>query len=254
MSESEFLDRRRFLSAAGAALAAPMTAALGSSRVLAQSTLLSLDPFQSWKQLSQLTAKAIELGISVPRLSNRINVTDQNDFAQLMPAVVEYMISLERASPRADLPAGQVETLLDEADELLRKVHQAERNLPDDRETGMTLSTRPGRPSFDSIKDGYRELFENCRVRDAHASSVKWYMSKILEDDFQPRWYRVAQEVCCPWYFVAIIHAMEASFSFRSHLHNGDSLRRRTVHVPRGRPDVWNPPNDWETSAIVNAG
>jgi hypothetical protein len=42
---------------------------------------------------------------------------------------------------------------------------------------------------------------------------------------------------------------MEAGFQIDTHLHNGDPLTRRTVHVPNGQPVVWNPPNDWESSA-----
>jgi lysozyme family protein len=39
-----------------------------------------------------------------------------------------------------------------------------------------------------------------------------------------------------PWYFVGIIHAMESNLRFDCHLHNGDSLLRRTINVPQGRP------------------
>jgi lysozyme family protein len=39
-----------------------------------------------------------------------------------------------------------------------------------------------------------------------------------------------------PWYFVGIIDTMEASGGAKTHLHNGDSLARRTVNVPAGRP------------------
>lgn len=39
-----------------------------------------------------------------------------------------------------------------------------------------------------------------------------------------------------PWQFVGVIHLMEASCSFTCHLHNGDSLNKRTVHEPKGRP------------------
>ena len=53
-----------------------------------------------------------------------------------------------------------------------------------------------------------------------------------------------------PWYFIGIIHALEASFNFNGHLHNGDyPLSKRTVSVPANRPEVWNPPSDWESSA-----
>jgi lysozyme family protein len=39
-----------------------------------------------------------------------------------------------------------------------------------------------------------------------------------------------------PWYAVAAIHCMESSCRFDCHLHNGDSLKHRTIHVPKGRP------------------
>ena len=53
-----------------------------------------------------------------------------------------------------------------------------------------------------------------------------------------------------PWAFIGIVHGLEASFRFTGHLHNGDPLAARTVNVPAGRPPVWNPPNDWDSSAI----
>lgn len=52
-----------------------------------------------------------------------------------------------------------------------------------------------------------------------------------------------------PWWFVACVHNLEASFSFAKHLHNGDSLARRTVHVPAGRPLEGEPPFAWSESA-----
>ena len=52
-----------------------------------------------------------------------------------------------------------------------------------------------------------------------------------------------------PWYFIACIHQLEAGGSFMKHLHNGDWLIKRTVHVPVGRPADSNPPYTWECSA-----
>lgn len=57
-----------------------------------------------------------------------------------------------------------------------------------------------------------------------------------------------------PWYVIGIIHYLESDFSFNKHLHNGDPLSGRTVHVPRGRP-LSNPTGEsnrytWEESAI----
>lgn len=46
------------------------------------------------------------------------------------------------------------------------------------------------------------------------------------------------------------IHNMECGQSWKQHLHNGDSLQRRTWQVPAGRPKKGNPPFTWEESAI----
>lgn len=42
---------------------------------------------------------------------------------------------------------------------------------------------------------------------------------------------------------------MEAGLRFTGHLHNGDPLTARTVHVPKGRPKTGNPTFTWEQSA-----
>jgi len=52
-----------------------------------------------------------------------------------------------------------------------------------------------------------------------------------------------------PWWFVACVHCLEASFSFKAHLHNGDSLDTRTINEPSGRPRTGNPPYGWAESA-----
>jgi lysozyme family protein len=53
---------------------------------------------------------------------------------------------------------------------------------------------------------------------------------------------------CC-WYFVAVVHALEASCNFKCHLHNGDALTARTVQEPPNRPVSGSPPFAWEASA-----
>lgn len=244
------LDRRQFVGKSFSTLAIPVVASITPTLAVAQSGARPSDPLGDWRELGRLTAKAVEFGISVPRMSARIDLSDGSDYMQIMPATVELIESLETSQPRTPLPPGEVEKLIEEADSLLRRVHQAERNLPDERPEGMSAATSPGRPSFESVKDEYRTLFDTCVVRDKYRSTVEWYISKILKENSQTQWYKVAQGACCPWYFVSIIHAMEAAFNFRSHLHNGDSLSSRTKQIPRGRPKVWNPPNDWESSAI----
>lgn len=53
-----------------------------------------------------------------------------------------------------------------------------------------------------------------------------------------------------PWYITGVIHLLEGDCNFGTHLHNGDSLQRRTVHVPAGRPRTGTPPFTWEESAL----
>jgi len=49
---------------------------------------------------------------------------------------------------------------------------------------------------------------------------------------------------------IGIIHLLESSLNFKTHLHNGDPLTARTVHVPKGRPPEGEPPFTWEASAV----
>lgn len=250
MSKLNAIDRRGFVKLVGSTLVA--TSAMTSvpfCAAFAQSVSSGVDPIEAWRELSQLTTKAIRLGISVPRMSAHIDMAEDRDYAQIMPATVELIDGLETSKPTVRPGPGEIDELLERADSLLRRIHQAERNLPEDRPPGMSITAMPLRPNFETVKAEYGTLFETASVRGQHRSTANWYVSKIMEERYQKRWYRVAQEVCCPWYFVAIIHAMEASFNFRSHLHNGDTLKNKTTHVPRGRPKQWNPPNDWEISA-----
>jgi len=63
------------------------------------------------------------------------------------------------------------------------------------------------------------------------------------------RYEDVGNKLNVPWYFIGILHGVESNFDFGRHLHNGDPLTARTVHVPAGRPRSGNPPFSWEESA-----
>lgn len=57
-----------------------------------------------------------------------------------------------------------------------------------------------------------------------------------------------------PWAVVACLHVRESSQNFTKHLHNGDPLKARTVHVPAGRPNGGRPPFTWQESAVDALG
>ena len=101
---------------------------------------------------------------------------------------------------------------------------------------------------FDDLKAGYEALFASCAIRPQWQGQVEWCRQMLLKHrvDYEA----VAAQTGAPWWFVGIVHGMECSFKFTSHLHNGDPLSARTVQVPAGRPPIWDPPNDWASSAI----
>ena len=102
-------------------------------------------------------------------------------------------------------------------------------------------------PLTPALRQEYEDLFRSCQIRSERASEIESTVNQILSG--QSRYQTVAAATRVPWYFIGAIHSMECSCSFREHLHNGDPLTDRTVNVPIGRPKVWNPPSDWESSA-----
>lgn len=99
----------------------------------------------------------------------------------------------------------------------------------------------------EKLKNYYQNLWETCIIPQKHRMECKKIALKLLEH--KKRYMKVAEKTDVPWEFIAVIHNMESSRSFSKHLHNGDSLNMRTIHVPKGRP-LSNPPFTWEESAI----
>ena len=102
--------------------------------------------------------------------------------------------------------------------------------------------------AFDALRGEYRRMFASLEVRSERAESVDFHVAMIRKS--RDRYQRAGARTQVPWFFIAVTHALEASFNFRAHLHNGDfPLSSRTRQVPAGRPRVWLPPSDWESSA-----
>ncbi|MEA5602139.1 hypothetical protein [Nostoc sp. UHCC 0252] len=88
--------------------------------------------------------------------------------------------------------------------------------------------------SLQDLKPEYQKLWNRCEIRPDKLSSTQNIVAKIIAN--RPRYEVIEQKINVPWYFVAVIHNMEASLNFTKHLHNGDSLKKRTVNEPSGRP------------------
>jgi lysozyme family protein len=101
-------------------------------------------------------------------------------------------------------------------------------------------------PDFQSIAAEYRANFAVCAPQPITRGSGD--VAKIVAN--RQRYESVAQKFPnqLPWFVVALLHIMEAEGDFHCHLHNGDPLSARTVHVPKGRPNG-QPPFTWEDSA-----
>jgi len=101
---------------------------------------------------------------------------------------------------------------------------------------------------YDQIKDEYQAWFDACEVRAGQQGAVDYYVKKLKQG--QPSYEQVGQDLNgIPWYFIGVIHGMECGFNFNGHMHNGDPLSARTVHVPAGRPLTGAPPFTWRQSA-----
>ena len=98
----------------------------------------------------------------------------------------------------------------------------------------------------------YEDLYESAAVKPDKVETMRWYANRIQKN--QARYEAVAAKTGVPWHVIACIHSMESSGDFGTHLHNGDPLSARTVHVPAGRPKTHAAPFTWEESAIDALG
>jgi lysozyme family protein len=99
----------------------------------------------------------------------------------------------------------------------------------------------------DQLKNEYQHLFDTTMINANRYADVDASLNKILAGRSQ--YDTVAAHTGIPWYFIGIIHNMECSCNFKTHLHNGDPLTKRTTHVPIGYPKTGNPPFSWTDSA-----
>ncbi|MEJ2432211.1 MAG: peptidoglycan-binding protein [Pseudolabrys sp.] len=112
------------------------------------------------------------------------------------------------------------------------------------------IDTRPVLPSvdLDRIRGEYDQMWDTMAIRDSKLPEVRRMATAIANG--RNRYESVASHFgSLPWYVVGTLHALECSCNFQEHLHNGDPLISRTVHVPKNRPPIWTPQSTWEESA-----
>lgn len=108
---------------------------------------------------------------------------------------------------------------------------------------------------FTDLKAGYEANWLAMCVRPEKVQAVASQAAKVKAnkaryDEVVAAVKKVAPASQIPWYFVGLVHLMECTLSFNHHLHNGDPLTKRTVHVPVGRPVKGKPPFTFLESAV----
>ena len=105
----------------------------------------------------------------------------------------------------------------------------------------------------------YTELYNTAKIRPEKLAECNLVAGRIAKG--RARYEAVAAKLAngIPWWFIGITHFMEAGHKYPNqfdyHLHCGDPLTARTVHVPKGRPKHdpaagAGKPYTWEESAL----
>ena len=82
---------------------------------------------------------------------------------------------------------------------------------------------------YSKLKEEYELMFSSMKI--SNVDLVKSTVDKILKNKEAYEKVGIA-----PWYWIGCIHYRESTLNFKTHLHNGDSLKKRTVNEPPGRP------------------
>lgn len=93
----------------------------------------------------------------------------------------------------------------------------------------------------------YQTLWDSMNILPQWEDDAAYVAKRIVAH--QGRYAAAVQGTSVPWWFVAVVHAMECGLNFKHHLHNGDPLTARTKRVPKNRPPTGAPPFSWEVSA-----
>ena len=79
-----------------------------------------------------------------------------------------------------------------------------------------------------------QKLWDTMQIKPERKAECEKRFLQLIAN--RSKYLEVANIIKMPWYVIACIHSMEAGGNFSKHLHNGDSLAKRTVHVPARRP------------------
>jgi lysozyme family protein len=255
-SDQGIMDRREFgqsMAAITAGAAIGVTSLAYPTASLAQ----RLPTLSDWTELVAIAKEARELGL--PASTIGVPTAGSTQFGEILPPLVDLIDDLSDPAATSGANAAAVAGLKKRATALLTSINAKER-APRKSDAGSAgwlaylglitpAHAEPTEERYRRHRQSYIDLFDTCKVRPERQSLVDWHVNTILKPANRARYQKLEDEVCVPWYFIGCIHALEASFNPEGHLHNGDSLSRKTVNVPAGRPLTGTAPYDWYVSA-----
>jgi len=164
-----------------------------------------------------------KIALEYVKLAKEILARDQKEIGELPDALTSWAWQLiSDVSPTKIPPAS------------LAQLQEKKTPLPID------LGAAP------SLED-YRTMFETAVLTDRGRARALADADRVVAG--KDRYVAVENMTGVPWFVIGILHGLEGGFNFSTHLHNGDPLTQRTVHVPAGRPTTGSPPFSWEDSA-----
>lgn len=99
---------------------------------------------------------------------------------------------------------------------------------------------------FDKLAREYSTLWDTMSIVRSQ-KEIDSTVKRILE--YFNAYAEVEDHTGVPWFVTGIMDMREGGGGAHRHLHNGDSLSKRTWQVPEGRPAVGNPPFTFLQSA-----
>ncbi|SFJ98063.1 hypothetical protein [Bradyrhizobium sp. cf659] len=198
------------------------------------------------KDVLSLQERASALGIEVqaPNITKSLTGTGHLELRTLADLV-------DSALAKSSGPADEAEKLAADAGEVLSKLNRTVR--PPRREGEAKGKAK----KFAQLKGEYRKMFDTCEPDPKHLSELRAWVTKLSSPSSRKRYGDLEAATKVPWHVIAVIHYRECSANFMGHLHNGDPIAKKTVNVPPGRPDPWNPPPSpwnpvtaWQASGI----
>ena len=192
-------------------------------------------------------SEALDLGIAdeAGGLLAELHATQHELPEALLSLPIGFNVLPESTSPYASIVPGVDATLPVTAISLPDIIDEpdVEKLPPPDADIPLLRAK-----DFATLKSEYARLFASATLRSQYSEPAEWHVAMMQKS--RVRYQSVSDDTGVPWYFIAVCHALESSFNFRAHLHNGDfPLSARTRQVPAGRPSRWLPPSDWESSA-----